>query len=118
MRTNGITPRRAALRRLCLRGLGLVLLLSSLLLPLACGGREEAADAWYPLDGGHLWRYRVTVQKGGETQRMQLMLRNLPGKNLEGVTVTPQRTIFGPHGTVLFVRADEAGVSQIGEASP
>jgi hypothetical protein len=88
-----------------------------LLLPLACRSRQEAPDLWYPLDSGHHWRYRVTVEQGGTTERMQLMMRNLPSKSQEGAVAAPQQTIFGPHGSVLFVRADEEGVSQIGEAT-
>ncbi len=89
------------------------------LVALAGCGRTPGAgnEAWFPLEAGHRWTYRVTTQSGADTsERESLTLRTLGRETLvlDDQTAWVRRSDSGIN---YWLRADEAGIRRVASKS-
>jgi len=67
-----------------------------LFLLLACGSRDAS---WFPLGADYWWQYSVVRLKKGESHEQKVVLANLPGREIDGITLYPRKR---PDGRVEY----------------
>lgn len=90
------------------------LLCCSLLLLLVGCSESSDPENYFPLEKGISWEYRVTLERGEETQRSEFSITNLGAVELQGewqdIPVFLRRT---SDGTDFYIRQDDAGTERI-----
>jgi hypothetical protein len=73
----------------------------------------EPAARYYPLKPGCTWTYKVSSNQGADRQ---IVITNLPSREMGGVTVTPRKWDMGGMVKYYFMTADSMGIYRYGEA--
>ncbi|MFO1154031.1 MAG: hypothetical protein U1E42_10285 [Rhodospirillales bacterium] len=90
-----------------------------LALALSVTGCADARKDDYPLDAGRTWTYRMLIRQGAEgSERVteaQSVVTNLPGRQLAGQRVVPQRQDAFGSARIRLIRDDGIRVAEVGE---
>lgn len=96
------------------------LALSAILLGSGCQARD--LQAFYPLDAGRAWQYRVSVVNENGAVSETAVVSNFPEEDVLGRRGVPQRSQAFGKTVVRFVAATDAGVvqfaQQAGDSAP
>ena len=78
------------------------------------GGPGAEAQAWFPLEAGHRWTYRVTTQTGDDaSEREWLTLRTLGASTLPPPMAQPAWQRRSDGGIDYWLRADDSGIVRV-----
>ena len=89
------------------------LALSAVLLGVGCQARD--LQAFYPLDAGRAWQYRVSVVNADGAVNETAVVSNFPEEDVLGRRGVPQRSQAFGKTVVRFVAATDAGVMQFAQ---
>lgn len=94
---------------------------SSLLITVllaGCHATPPAADAWFPLQGGHRWTYRVTTRQGDDApERDTLSLRTLGAESVPALGDATAWRRRSDSGIDYWLRADASGIYRVASKS-
>lgn len=94
------------------------LALGGLAVALAGCQRAPAPDAWFPLDAGHSWTYRVTTHSGDDPPEFEtLVLRTLGRETLDALGGEPAWRRRSDSGVDYWLRMDESGIYRVASKS-
>jgi len=77
--------------------------------------RTAPSDAWFPLEAGHRWTYRVTTQgEDGASERETLTLRSLGAQTVTALGDAAAWRRRSDNGVDYWLRSDASGIYRVG----
>jgi hypothetical protein len=88
--------------------------IGAILLLLVGAGCASQDKSLYPLKEGEKWKYQLSAQPaGGGNATMQLIITNMPKREVEGISVTPQKLEINGSTSFAFIKEDSTGVIEV-----
>lgn len=85
-----------------------------------CCGYESDLKSYYPLDAGRTWSYALTIRRDGDAGKSieaASTVTNLPGRTLNGHSVTPQEGRQSGQIQLRFIAEETDGIAEIAAQS-